>query len=622
MAQYVKFQVTAYYGDGRSFGSAAMLNLFEDITQSPSVDAEIRYDIDTPTNQNVTARLVVPETEKITVTNNDGSTEHTFTENGAFTFEFTDSRGRSEEITATVNWIDKEAPTAEVTYSPDSATNTDVVATIIFSEEVTFVDTDDFEIYTDENGHNYYTFTENGSKDIEFTDEAGNTGSVTLCVDWIVKEIPIPEISYSTETLTNKDVTVTVSFNKAVTLAEDTKFVQDEGEYTYTFEQNGSVELNYSDGAGNSGSQTISVDWIDKEAPTADVQYGDIVDGKVTAELVNLSEEITVLNNGGSKSYTFEEDGIFEFIIRDAAGNISIIPASVNNLGKGGALPKATIVYSTTEPTHEDVTAYVTFNKKVTVTGLDSNNSHTFTENGRVEFSFEDEEGNTGNGVLEVTWIDKEAPTAKLTYSTTSETTGKVTAILTEISDDAVIVNNDGKAEYTFDKNGTFNFILRDKAGNETRIKAEVTWIKVKSAESSTGSSSQNTGTSGNNSGASTDNSSPVVLNNIEDTEETEETTAFDSSDSSLTADGSTEERSTEYNSTNGAVDSSSDNAVEGTAPEDNAELTATEGTATKSPAKKAAAAAGVVSVITAGGCCYPGTANWLKALLKRKRRR
>ena len=105
--QYVKIVGTkTSSAGGGSFMAARMFNLYEDATKREIPKADIKYDITSETDQNVTATLVNPSTE-ITVTNNDGKTSYTFTENGTFKFEFVDKDGNKGEAVATVSWIKK-----------------------------------------------------------------------------------------------------------------------------------------------------------------------------------------------------------------------------------------------------------------------------------------------------------------------------------------------------------------------------------------------------------------------------------------------------------------------------------------------------------------------------------
>lgn len=166
------------------------------------------YSTTEPTNGNVTVTLVPSEPVTITYPI-DGSTSHIFTDNGSFTFTFIDSVGNNGFATATVNNIDRTAPTASVSYSTTSPTNQPVVATINPSENITVTN----------NSGLSYSFTDNGSFTFEFIDSAGNTGSIIATVANIDKTLPI--ITYTGTNpaggLTNQnDQTFTVKTNEEV----------------------------------------------------------------------------------------------------------------------------------------------------------------------------------------------------------------------------------------------------------------------------------------------------------------------------------------------------------------------------------------------------------------------
>nr|WP_261306515.1 DUF6359 domain-containing protein [Paenibacillus andongensis] len=141
--------------------------------------ATVAYSTTALTNQDVTATIT--PSEPVTITNNSGSTSYTFADNGSFTFEFIDAAGNKGTITATVANIDKVAPTATVAYSTTAPTNQDVIATITPSEAVS--------------GPLTHTFSDNGSFTFEFTDAAGNKGSVTATVSNIDKIAPLLKLS-------------------------------------------------------------------------------------------------------------------------------------------------------------------------------------------------------------------------------------------------------------------------------------------------------------------------------------------------------------------------------------------------------------------------------------------
>ena len=121
------------------------------------------YNSDVSTNQDI---IINASTCSNCILN---TTSHTFTENGSFTFTTIDNYGNSVSETITISNIDKTAPTATVSYSTTSTTLGDVIATIIPSEPVT--------------GDLTHTFTSNGEYTFNFTDLAGNTGSVLAQVN-------------------------------------------------------------------------------------------------------------------------------------------------------------------------------------------------------------------------------------------------------------------------------------------------------------------------------------------------------------------------------------------------------------------------------------------------------
>ncbi|MNI35690.1 Xyloglucanase Xgh74A precursor [compost metagenome] len=75
--------------------------------------------------------------------------------------------------------------------------------------------------------------------------------------------------------------------------------------------------------------------------------------------------------------------------------------------------------------------------------------------------------------------IDKIAPTATVTYSTTSPTNKDVVATITP-SETVTVTNNCGSTSYTFTANGSFTFEFRDGAGNKGTATATVSNIDRK----------------------------------------------------------------------------------------------------------------------------------------------
>ncbi len=334
--EYIKIEMDTY----DIFSCLSLVNVFQDMTKNPRPTAGIGYSTTEPTTENVIARLVNVSTEHYEILTPGGDT-HEFTENGEFTFRFKDTdTGVEGTSLAKVDWIDRTAPTATIEYSTKNPINSSVYVTLKPSEVVKVLNNgyysidEDGKVYdtegnllsdytVDENGvvkdsggkiidPLKYEFLDNGEFIFEFVDLAGNKGTATATVDWIDFEEPKATLTYSKDTLTNEDVTVTISFNEEASVTNNNR------SQSYIFKDNGEFTFDFRDLAGNSGSVTAKVNWIDKTAPTADLKYEN-VDDKVVVTVVNSSEEITFAEGIGV--YEFSKNGNYEIVFYDKAGN-------------------------------------------------------------------------------------------------------------------------------------------------------------------------------------------------------------------------------------------------------------------------------------------------------------
>lgn len=493
-AKYIKIQCTKScdYVHGNSNGvpmdyffSAAMFNVFEDITKIERPIASIEYSTEELTNGDVTATLV-NENMDITVTNNNGSRTYTFTENGEFTFEFVNSKGIKGTAVATVDWICKTLPNPTITYSTEKLTNEDVTVAVTFDRDnVKILNEDGEPIQTITTGNAYtYTFTENGKHEIRFEGPYRNRGTAELTVNWIDKKAPVATINYSAEYDTNQDIIATITFDK-----ENVKIIDDDGNEivngnTHTFTENGSFTFKFKDEAGNIGTATATVNNIKKNLPKPTINYDitELTNQNVIATLTFDTPNVRITNNNGSNIYTFIENDTFTFEFEDEAGNTGIVVAEVNWIDK--IAPVGTISYDIENKlTNQDVTATITFNKEnVRILNNNGSKTYTFELNGEFTFRFVDQVGNEGTATAEVEWIDKNVPVPTITYDINEITNKDVTATVTFDKQGVTIVNDKGEEiengdTYVFTENGTHEFKFRGPAGNEGTATANVTWI-------------------------------------------------------------------------------------------------------------------------------------------------
>ncbi len=140
---------------------------------------------------------------------------------------------------------------------------------------------------------------------------------------------PTAGVAYSTKEPTNQNVEV-----RLVNPSTDIRITNNNGSDTYIFTDNGTFTFEFIDDvSGKTGTAEADVNWIDRVAPTATIEYSieTMTNDEVVAKLIP-SEEVTILNNPDD-IYTFEENGELTFEFQDKAGNKGTAVAKVYWIG-------------------------------------------------------------------------------------------------------------------------------------------------------------------------------------------------------------------------------------------------------------------------------------------------
>ncbi len=423
--QYIKLDMRSY----DLFTSLSTVNIFEDITKIDTSipTAGIYYSTTEKTKDYVIARLVDPSTE-ITITNNNGSDSYLFKENGEFEFQFEDKDGNKGSALAKVDWIDKDNPTADVDYKLDGNKKLLILLDSI-SEDVYLLDNNNHKTNFVEvkdqkvSKISYLDSSENVYKIVE-VDQDGQTTKITYKnTTGKVSDVATYVTSYtngeiSKEEYLNKDgIGVDISDSDKETLKSLQQVKTNPLEYT--FEESGEFEFKLLDTASNIAYKTIKADYLeDGNIIASDISYDinkttnkDVVATINPYMISNEGKELNVkiVNNNSDNKYTFNNNHEFVFKYKDASdaddSDVKEHTAKVNWIDKDK--PVADIVYSTQEATDGPVTAtLVNESENIIITNNNMSKEFKFTENGKFEFEFEDEAGNTGTAVAEVNWIN------------------------------------------------------------------------------------------------------------------------------------------------------------------------------------------------------------------------
>ncbi len=152
---------------------------------------QIVYSTQNPTSTSVTASLYVGKEimPKEGITYKDGWVYYTFENNGTFVFDVQDKYGKNlmdyvslENITASVQWIDKTPPDCTLSYSNTKTTKDPVTVTISCPPGVEVINN---------RRENEYTFYKNGSFAFLVEDQWGSTFEVTAIVQNMDIEKPV-----------------------------------------------------------------------------------------------------------------------------------------------------------------------------------------------------------------------------------------------------------------------------------------------------------------------------------------------------------------------------------------------------------------------------------------------
>jgi Leucine-rich repeat (LRR) protein len=232
------------------------------------LNGTINYSTLNLTNEDVTANITFNRSN-VTIKNNNGSSEYKFEQNGEFTFEYEDEYGFLGETTATVNWIDKIAPTIRVDYSKEEIeqngeTISQVTATIISDEELQEVEgwilSENKTILTK-------IYTESKNEIVTVYDLAGNYNKITVKVTItpVDNTPPVLKISYSTTEKTKEKVTVTIIANEEIQPVTGWIMSTDKTKLVKMYTKNITENITVYDIAGNSTNATITISNIEEE---------------------------------------------------------------------------------------------------------------------------------------------------------------------------------------------------------------------------------------------------------------------------------------------------------------------------------------------------------------------
>ncbi len=496
-----------------SYRPYAVIKYTNDVTQ-PEISEIVKSNNVSPTNKNV--KLTVTASDNVykeggisKYSFDNGSSWQTsnikeYTKDGTYTPKVIakDLAGNNSDTQSVSKFIiDKTAPKISQVNNPANGVwkNTNVTVKITATDNLSGVASYSFDNGSNWQTSNSKTYSSNGTYTItaKAKDNATNVSSAvsggTVKID---KSAPsVSTVSGNPTSWTSSDVTLTVTATD--TGGSGVAYYSFDNGSTWqtsnakTFSTNQTVYIKVKDAAGNiSAVRQEIISKIDKTAPTASVSSTSTsASTKVT---VTASDALSGLHStpysfdGGS---TWQESNTkivtstttLSIKVRDKAGNIKTLSHTPSSM-------PINITPSITDWTNKNVRLTVTgtgiSQYKFDSGSYSATNYKDYSANTTASITVKDSNDKTKTVTYKITNIDKANPViSDVTRSETEWTNDNVTItvnasdVMSGLADTAYSFDGgitwQEDNTYTASENGTFNIIVKDKAGNET------TWDEI-----------------------------------------------------------------------------------------------------------------------------------------------
>lgn len=425
----------------------------------------------------------------------------TVSQNGTYSVTVMAANGTTVTETASVNNIDKTAPSETLASNNGGWTNSGVTITASASDSQSGLAAKAYSFDGGAYGTSNSIFvSDNRTVTVSVMDNAGNVTTKSINVTNIDKTAPNASMSADKTSWTNGDVTVRVSASDNASGLHSSAYSFNDKGYSssnsFTASANGTVKVAVRDNAGNVTTKSINVTNIDKTAPDASMSADKTswTNGDVTVRVSasdnasGLSSSAYSFNDKGyssANSFTVSANGTVKVSVKDNAGNVTTKSLNVTNIDKNK--PTVSGKKDTEGWTNKNV--QVTFTAGDSESGIatdgfsinggaySSQNTCTMDANGTVTATVKDNAGNTSSTTVEVKNIDKTAPTLELTLSTTDWIEEGLTVSATAFDGESGLPIkcfsvNGGDYNFTnsvfLTENGPVTFSVVDNAGNVT----------------------------------------------------------------------------------------------------------------------------------------------------------
>lgn len=344
-------------------------------------------------------------------------------------------------------------------------------------------------------------------------DSCGNM-SVPVTVYFNVnKDVTAPTGTHSINPTNWTNVDVTITLNTTDDMSGVKRIKKPDGSYIYSVSTiyvvpaNGSYTFVLEDNVGNTRNYTVTVNNIDKTAPTGSLSHSptnwvntdvkihwSVADANSGVKQIKLPDG--TIKTTATGDYTVSQNGTYTFVVYDVAGNTLTLQETVTNIDK--TPPTGSLSHNPTDWVIDYVKIHWTasdsqsgFNRVVLPDGTSTTNTSgdfTVTDNGTYTFTLYDNVGNSKILTENINNIDKIMPEGVLSLQENRLTDEKIkiswkafdlqsgfSKIL--LPDSTFSTNATG--EFIVAQMGDYSFVIYDKVGNTRELSINVSNVDM-----------------------------------------------------------------------------------------------------------------------------------------------
>ncbi len=288
-----------------------------------------------------------------------------YTENTTEVVTVYDRLGNDQQVTVTIDNIDKATNIPQVSYSTTEPTNQSVMVTIIADEKLQPVS--GWNLSADEMSLTK-EYTANITENITIYDLFGNAQTLTISITNIDTEMPVLNTAYNPVTPSNAAVEVTITADEKLQPVSGWELSADEMSLTKVYAHNTTEVVTVLDKAGNSQQVTVTVTVDTLNA--LNVSYSTTQPTKQSV-VVTITGEEKLLQISGWELSSDEHSLTKEYTanttenitVYDILGNTQIVIISIENIDT--VAPTLDVTYDLASPSNATMEVTITADEKI-----------------------------------------------------------------------------------------------------------------------------------------------------------------------------------------------------------------------------------------------------------------